>query len=797
MADNTTKIVIDGDVAPLRRAMLEARAAVEGFGKDGAKSLQGMDGPLVMLHDNFVRVGGLLAGGALGAGMLQLITSAADAQDKLNDLSKSTAISVEDLSGLAHAAKQSGTDLDGIAKSVNKLSVEMGKDPERYRRLGVTAREPIEAFKQLADAIVSIEDPQKRAAVAQAALGKSWQDAMPLLAEGGRKIGEMVTRGRELSGATAESAAEADKFNDQLEDLRAAASGAGIALANPLIASLNTTIARMKELSAAGHPVLAMLRGIAGLGKLPFDAILGNVDMTKGGQIKDLQAELGKIAATQAQIQKNRFWAADPESVKTMEDLTQRAGVLKNQIDALNKYDLTPKAAAPEKKGSPDVAGFLGASGGKTGGSSGGKSSAPASMMDHYEAQLAKEKAVASEKNALREYSKAQELAYWQTISQAATLSEKDRIAVERKVATLTVDVRRAAAKQTSDIDADNLRSHEALALGRVDAAQAATEALAASEQITRQQALALEEQYEQERFAIKRSALQQKLALYEADPDLNPVEMARLKNQLLELEQQYQIKKNQQQGKSMQLQMAESQKSTQIWTDLGSSFSSLWDKGINAMMNGTLRWRNATQAIGTEMVGWFARSVVGRMLQEWIAGKAAEFAVSMGWMSKEQAVKLGFLTQQQMTDAAAAAQQIVTQHAVGATGVMSNSAVAATAAMSSVAAIPFVGWAMAPGVGAATYAAGLAYLASARDGYDIPAGLNPLTQLHEREMVLPAEHSDVIRGLAQNGGSASGMSVTINAVDGASVERLFRSNGHVMAKELRRQARNFAPTRS
>ena len=797
MADNTTKIVIDGDVAPLRRAMLEARAAVEGFGKEGAKSLQGMDGALGMLHDNFVRVGGLLAGGALGAGMLQLITSAADAQDKLNDLSKSTAISVEDLSGLAHAAKQSGTDLDGIAKSVNKLSVEMGKDPERYRRLGVTAREPIEAFKQLADAIVSIEDPQKRAAVAQAALGKSWQDAMPLLAEGGRKIGEMVTRGREHSHATAESAAEADKFNDQLEDLRASASGAGIALANPLIASLNTTIARMKELSAAGHPVLAMLRGIAGLGKLPFDAILGNVDMTKGGQIKDLQAELGKIAATQAQIQKNRFWAADPESVKTMEDLTQRAGVLKNQIDALNKYDLTPKAAAPEKKGSPDVAGFLGASGGKTGGSSGGKSSAPASMMDHYEAQLAKEKAVASEKNALREYSKAQELAYWQTISQAATLSEKDRIAVERKVATLTVDVRRAAAKQTSDIDADNLRSHEALALGRVDAAQAATEALAASEQITRQQALALEEQYEQERFAIKRAALQQKLALYEADPDLNPVEMARLKNQLLELEQQYQIKKNQQQGKSMQLQMAESQKSTQIWTDLGSSFSSLWDKGINAMMNGTLRWRNATQAIGTEMVGWFARSVVGRMLQEWIAGKAAEFAVSMGWMSKEQAVKLGFLTQQQMTDAAAAAQQIVTQHAVGATGVMSNSAVAATAAMSSVAAIPFVGWAMAPGVGAATYAAGLAYLASARDGYDIPAGLNPLTQLHEREMVLPAEHSDVIRGLAQNGGSASGMSVTINAVDGASVERLFRSNGHVMAKELRRQARNFAPTRS
>lgn len=51
---------------------------------------------------------------------------------------------------------------------------------------------------------------------------------------------------------------------------------------------------------------------------------------------------------------------------------------------------------------------------------------------------------------------------------------------------------------------------------------------------------------------------------------------------------------------------------------------------------------------------------------------------------------------------------------------------------------------------------------ASAAGGYDIPAGENPVTQLHEKEMVLPARYADVIRGLAGNG-AASGGGININ----------------------------------
>jgi len=59
-------------------------------------------------------------------------------------------------------------------------------------------------------------------------------------------------------------------------------------------------------------------------------------------------------------------------------------------------------------------------------------------------------------------------------------------------------------------------------------------------------------------------------------------------------------------------------------------------------------------------------------------------------------------------------------------------------------------------GYASAGLTAGMA-IASAEGGFDIPAGENPMTQLHEKEMVLPRAQADVIRGLASNGGGGGG----------------------------------------
>jgi len=40
------------------------------------------------------------------------------------------------------------------------------------------------------------------------------------------------------------------------------------------------------------------------------------------------------------------------------------------------------------------------------------------------------------------------------------------------------------------------------------------------------------------------------------------------------------------------------------------------------------------------------------------------------------------------------------------------------------------------------------------------PAGVNPTTQLHQREMVLPEKYADVIRGLDGRAAGAAGASI-------------------------------------
>jgi len=162
--------------------------------------------------------------GSLGVGLsvgyfASVMKGSIDAMDHLNDLAKTANLTVEAMAGLGIASKQSGGDLDSVAASLNKLSVNMGKEAEKFARLGVTAKDPLEAFAQLADVFMAIQDPQLRAAVGAEALGKSWAGAAPLLLEGGKRMREMVEEGTRAAGVTGEMARQSDEFNDKLGKL--------------------------------------------------------------------------------------------------------------------------------------------------------------------------------------------------------------------------------------------------------------------------------------------------------------------------------------------------------------------------------------------------------------------------------------------------------------------------------------------------------------------------------------------------------------------------------------------------
>lgn len=131
---------------------------------------------------------------------------------------------------------------------------------------------------------------------------------------------------------------------------------------------------------------------------------------------------------------------------------------------------------------------------------------------------------------------------------------------------------------------------------------------------------------------------------------------------------------------------------------------------------------------------------------------------------------------------------------------ILQHAAVAAAATWASLSAIPFVGPFIAPAAALATLAAVVALAGgfrSAAGGFDVPAGLNPMTQLHAQEMVLPKEYANVIRGMAGGGGAGGNVTVVIKALDSADVHRWAKANQTTLASAAMNGAKNGASTRS
>lgn len=289
------EIQLLADVARLRSDMNDVKSIVTGAGK----------------HIEDVFAGARHAIELLGVGLSveffkHLTEGAIDAMAHLEDLSKTTGLTVEALSGLKIAAKQSGADLDSIASAVDKLAMNVGKAPDKFKALGISARDPIEQLKQLADVLNSIDDPNTRAAVAAAALGKAWQTAMPLLSEGSIRIGELIDAGTKAAGVTEDMAKKAKELDDKW--ILLAGSGG---MVNRVVGAMLEPLIRLVDTMNAA--------------KMASDGFLGTLVrfMTIGGdQAKDPAKAIGEIDTKLAALHKTadefaamgglqRFFSAD------------------------------------------------------------------------------------------------------------------------------------------------------------------------------------------------------------------------------------------------------------------------------------------------------------------------------------------------------------------------------------------------------------------------------------------------------------------------------------------------------
>jgi hypothetical protein len=246
------------------------------------------------INSAFSGLGAIIGVGTFSA----LIKGSIDAADALSKMADKTGIAVEQLNGLDYAAKLSDTSIETVGLAVNKLSVFIAKNGESARALGITSKDNAEAFAQLSDALVGIEDAQTRAAVATGILGRGWQELAPLLLQGGNAIREQVSAGQELNPVTAEMARLSADLNDKFTTLQTKIGGVATVMAGPIVNSFTAFIGYIEEtntqISGASALFSAFEFIIKGVAKTV--AAADDIFNRAGLGIGALAAKLGAVA---------------------------------------------------------------------------------------------------------------------------------------------------------------------------------------------------------------------------------------------------------------------------------------------------------------------------------------------------------------------------------------------------------------------------------------------------------------------------------------------------------------------
>ena len=205
------------------------------------------------------------------------------------------------------------------------------------------------------------------------------------------------------------------------------------------------------------------------------------------------------------------------------------------------------------------------------------------------------------------------------------------------------------------------------------------------------------------------------------------------------------------------------------------------WEDAMNAI---PAAFSKASQGIGKEIftIKDLFRTFFAELTQMAIAAGASQLRHHIATELAKKDITLASVTARVAAEAWGAIQSVALGAWAGLKNIANYAAQAVAAAWASISAIPVVGPFMAPAIaiGAGAAVLGLAgSIKSAEGGYDIPAGVNPMTQLHAQEMVLPAELANTIRGMSKGGGHAGGgtYEVHIHAMDAQSFRQFAARN--------------------
>ena len=806
---NDAQVSIGADATGVEKGMREASAAVKASVATMNASLSTLAGGFSKLQGIFLGMTAVLAGGAA-------FKSAIDATVKWNGevvgLSKTLGINTEKAAGLNYALQHLGIESETYTSAADKMFRQLQKNAPAFETLGIKTKDVNGQWRAAGDIMPDvierlrgIHNTTQMNIAGQQIFGRAWKEVRAILKLTSDELARSAQRAKELNLQTDPTQVRA--YKEAMNDLKLISTSLSVQMGNKL----------MPTLTAIGQVMAGEGKEAADV----FKTVLQNVAfvaMASWMVIKDMGDAIGALAA-----QAMALAHGDLKMAKAIgAERDKQAAKNEADFERYKEMIFNPPAAPKPQGGSQDDAHGLDFS------KDGKGSSAERSRMAAWESELAETKAamtkIADAQGQYREMTATEERAFWSRRIALAKGNSAEMVALSKKLGDLDVTAIRdkyaaqlealkteevavgnnfaakraivlkemalydqngkqyaAEKKHLTEIDQQALEQQQRLSQMRAEATRAANlEVISVEEETarfqvemgikTKEELLQQEQQFEQRRYVIKLQALQDELDLMAKDPGRNIEHIAKLNEQKQELERQHQ-------ARMVMIQRQAILETNKIWQTLGDRLGSLWDKGIQAMMNGTLTWRNSMKAIGAELAAWFAKDVVGKQVKSWILGETMKTGATQTGAAARLAAEAGAALKSVALWAAAAIKNIM------------NSAYQVMASVyNAIAAIPYVGPFLAPAMAVGAFAVVAGYASrvmSAEGGYDIPRGLNPMTQLHQEEMVLPAKQANVIRDMADGGGSG-GATIYINTTGGDWIHK------KDLAGLLKKMNRNF-----
>ncbi|WP_297367298.1 phage tail tape measure protein [Acidocella sp.] len=737
--------------------------------------------------------------------------SVAEMGEQLEQLSERTGMSTEALSGLRMVAIRSGADFGQVGDSMQHLAESMqkavttpsGTASEAFRALGISVtdaeghlRPMRDVLDEVAQKLDGYADGTAKAALAGDIFGQRMGSEMvPVLHElvdaGG--LDGATEKTRELGMAISETSARTDaEFLGAMRDSGAALDGLKNQFVQPLLPILTELAADFSEgssqstgLKIAVASLDVAFEGVIGTGEAVAAAVTAIVEVAFDAG--EAVAGLAEAVVALDRVLDGDFAAAAQAGENSLADLKAAFEDTKNAIGTEWKAEFKIFSGHMGESDTGDGGGDAGNGGGDNGGK--GKPQAPTippptssgdwlkSQNDALTAQTQKIELAATDWKTADNQKLQNDVAFWKAVTAQANLSADQRKAAQAKLTDAMVALHLHQLETQSSSSKSALSAYNT---GMNQQVQIAQDAAAAKKQIVQANYQAQVDQWNTEVAQGKMTKAQEvqneitaQQQMYAADyaeakaeadlAGLSVVAKAKAFNQIEVMQAQHNALMAQLNTELVQAQVElnkqledankkAAEASRQAWLNAFAPITTAFDASINGVLQGTETLKQAELKAAQSITLAFIDSEAKRLQAALVSNAqrlAQHLATEWGMTAATSAGETARVSVQTAGAEASKGVSLTTALAQ----MNKYAAQAAGGAYAAVAGIPFVGPVLAPAAAATAYAGVMAFeVLSAEGGMVIGAGENPLTQLHEKEMVLPAHIAQPLLAMTSAG---------------------------------------------